>query len=78
MDSDKWDKTAHANSYIVDTSPECAEYLFQRLFFIFDQMLFKKLINLTLMDSDKWDKTALVKSYKVDISPKCKEYLSPF
>ena len=30
MDLDKWDKTAHAKSFIVDTSPKCAEYLFQK------------------------------------------------
>ena len=30
MDSDKLDKPAHAKSYIVDTSPKCAEYLFQK------------------------------------------------
>ena len=30
MDSDKLDKPAHAKSYIVDTSPKCAEYFFQK------------------------------------------------
>ena len=30
IDSDKWDKTAHAKSYIVDTSPKCAEYIFEK------------------------------------------------
>ena len=27
--SEKWDKTAHAKSYRVDTSPKCAEHIFQ-------------------------------------------------
>ena len=30
MDSDKWDKTAHATSYIVDSSPKCTEYHFPK------------------------------------------------
>ena len=30
MDSDKWDKTAHAKSYTVDLSPKCAEYHFPK------------------------------------------------
>ena len=30
IDSDKWDGKAHAKSYIVDTSPKCAEYLLQK------------------------------------------------
>ena len=29
MDSEKWDKTAHAKSYAIDTSPNCTEYFFQ-------------------------------------------------
>ena len=30
MDSDKLDKPAHAKSYIVDTSPKCAENIFEK------------------------------------------------
>ena len=30
MDLDKWDKTAHTKSYIVDSSPKCEEYIFQK------------------------------------------------
>ena len=30
IDSDNWDKTAHAKSYIVDTAPKCVEYLFEK------------------------------------------------
>jgi len=30
IDLDKWDKTALAKSYIVDTSQKCAEYLFEK------------------------------------------------
>ena len=28
-DLDKWDKTAHAKSYVTDTSPKCTEYIFE-------------------------------------------------
>jgi len=47
MDSDLWNKTAHVNSYIVDTPPKCTEYVpFPKrwLFFCFDQMLFEKFL----------------------------------
>ena len=40
MDSDKLDKPAHAQSYIVDTSPKCAEYFSKKGWLFF--MLFKK------------------------------------
>ena len=30
MDSDQWELSAFGKSYIVDTSPKCAEYLFEK------------------------------------------------
>ena len=29
-ESDEWDKSAHAKSYKIDTSPKCAEYLLEK------------------------------------------------
>lgn len=31
IDLDKRDKTDHAKSYIVDTTPKCAEYILKRM-----------------------------------------------
>jgi len=44
MDSDKWNKTAHAKSCIVDNSPNCRKCLFEYLsVLLFDQLLLEKL-----------------------------------